>query len=651
MYISGYVNGELNMPAIKQLSNLEASQIAAGEVVERPASLIKELIENSLDAGAVNIKITIEHAGSQRISITDDGHGITKSELPLALARHATSKIRSIADLGSILSFGFRGEALASAAAISRLTLTSRANGCDQAWQISTLDVSEDYQIKEVRHQVGTTIDIHDLFFNTPARKKFLKSERTEFSYIEEVFNAFAIIRPDVSFELIHNKKTLKKLASVKDFSQLQSRLTQLLSSQFTNNITYKEFDIGAAWFTHPSFTRSSADLQWLFVNKRLIKDPGLAHAVKRAYQDVLMSGRFPAFILALDIAPDLIDVNIHPNKKMIKFANKDAVYKAVFYAAKSAIAEATSCTKKTDIIEQPMRGFTTDIAEVADVKNAKFSSFNGNINSNKNFTSNLGFNKPNLTSIENIAKEHLQDNPNLTAYIDDHVPEVTREVAVASESSAIDENSTPKLTQQAIGANNLQEPELGYALAQIKGVFILSETSKGVVLVDMHAAHERIIYQSLKKQYQTSGVVMQKLLSAVPVTISAIQYEIIEQKTALIKQFGFEAAIVADTQAVLLAVPALLGKADPKTIFEQFLQELINFDQSNTVAEQIEHILATIGCHSAIRANRSLSVSEMNSLLRQIEQTDYAEACNHGRPTFKKIPMSDLDAIFKRGQ
>lgn len=572
------------MSVIKQLSSFVASQIAAGEVVERPASLVKELIENSIDAKAKNVKITIENAGATRISITDDGSGIAKDDLVLALSRHATSKIDSINDLSAIYSFGFRGEALASAAAVSRLTLSSKAEGADSAWQISTLDVNQQKSLKSIRHNQGTTIDVYDLFFNTPARKLFLKSERTEFSYIEDIFKAFAIIRPDISFELIHNNKVVKKLATVGEFKELEPRLKALISTNFTNGITYSEFSGGQAWFAHPSYSRNNSDQQWLFVNQRLIKDAGLAHAVKRAYQDVMMVGRQPAFILSLTIEPDLIDVNIHPSKKEIKFVNKEEVYKSVFYAARAALLEAT--TPKAAVVNEikiPEPIFEPKAFE---------------------------FKKPVNNTVINTPTEVV--------------------------------TAVPK---------PITKPVLGYAIAQIKGAFIISETEAGIVLVDMHAAHERIRLEQLKKQYKSQGVVKQKLIQPISLEVKPEALDVIEKKSGLINQFGFEIEQASDSSVFVRAIPALLKNGCPETLLLNFLDELIAKDPSSSIEQQVNKILATIGCHSAIRANRSLSIPEMNSLLRQMEQTEFAEACNHGRPTYKKISSAELDALFARGK
>lgn len=587
------------MSVIKQLSSFEASQIAAGEVVDRPASLIKELVENSIDAGAKNIKIIIENAGSQRLCVVDDGKGIVKEDLPLALARHATSKITSIDDLNSIYSFGFRGEALASAAAISRLTLTSKAEQQELAWQLSTLDVSQQHEVKEARHSTGTTIDIHDLFFNTPARKLFLKSEKTEFSYIENIFKAFAIIRPDISFELHHNKKLIKKLPAVGSFKDLEPRLSSLFGKQFTNGICHLEFELGSAWLAHPSFSRASNDFQWLFVNSRLVKDPGLSHAVKRAYQDVLMNGRSPAFILSINIDPSLIDVNVHPNKKEIKFADKDHLYKKVFYAIQKRLAESTKPGNSEAMsIELKRNDFTEE----------------------------------KVTENIRLAPQKV----NISSFI----PETNFTPKPVNSPSRIVETNLPQ-----------ENIELGYAIAQIKGVFILSETNDGIVLVDMHAAHERIVYEQLKQQYSNSGIVKQKLIQPIAIKVSVEQSEVIIKKMPIIKQFGFDVDAISDQQILLLSVPMLIKSNSPNELFERFITELTNCDPSNSVDVQVNNILATIGCHAAIRANRKLSISEMNALLRQMEQTNFAAACNHGRPTYKKISQKELDALFSRGQ
>lgn len=605
------------MPVIKQLSSFAASQIAAGEVVERPASLVKELIENSLDAGAKNIKLIIERAGSQRISIIDDGCGISKDDLPLALARHATSKIESVADLSSIISFGFRGEALASAAAISRLTLSSKTADSAQAWQISTLDITQDTPIKEVNHPQGTTVDVFDLFFNTPARKLFLKSERTEFCYIEDVVNAFAIIRPDVSFELIHNQKLVKKLPIIGNFAQIEPRLKIIRGSQFIHGISYSEFSFGTAWFGHPSFTRSSADCQWLFVNQRLVKDSGLAQAVKRAYQDVLMVGRYPAFIISLSIDADLIDVNIHPNKQAIKFANKEHVYKAVYYAASSALSKATS------VKSQAINPITEKITEEIKLgKNLDMGAINRTCDTNS--TTLIA----EQTKITNISPNNeLQP------------------------SSLPKTNFTLNSGSHSDISKAISDPPLGFAVAQVMGNFVISENKDGIVIIDMHAAHERVVYQKLKQQYQKQGIVQQRLIQAIPIKFNSSMLEQIETKSSIIQQFGFTVEIISDSQVLLIALPALLNKDDPAQLFEQFVAELFNQDPSLSISEQVNHILATIGCHSAIRANRNLSLAEMNSLLRQMEQTDYAQACNHGRPTIRKISAKELDAMFNRGK
>lgn len=606
------------MPAIKQLSSFEASQIAAGEVVERPASLVKELIENSLDAGATSIKLTIENAGSTRISITDNGSGISKDDLPLALARHATSKINVVSDLANLCSFGFRGEALASAAAISRLTLTSRAINSEHAWQISTLDIATDNNIKQARHAVGTTIDIYDLFFNTPARKLFLKSERTEFNYIDEVFKAFAIIRPDVDFELIHNNKTIRKLMAVGSFQTSEPRLGQIFGQQFLAGIEYAKFTEGQVWLAHPSFTRASADFQWLFVNQRLVKDPGVMHAVKRAYQDVLMQGRYPAFILALEVEPHLIDVNIHPNKKTIKFAESEQIYKSVFYAVRSALAKSTS-------------PITTNAIQENVTKPVIDSMF---ISNNTNSLHHAKITEPTL---EKIAIKPVPEPINIPK------PQFN--------SKDMEQKAAPVQSYLNSEVTTLSEPILGFAIAQIKGAFIISETKDGIIIVDMHAAHERVVYEKLKQQYGSIGITKQKLLRGIAITLTSAQLMQIEQKQKLIAQFGFEAELLSENQILLTAIPALLNQQKAEQVFEQFLNELLKHDPANSITEHIHKVLATIGCHGAIRANRNLSIAEMNALLRQMEQTKFADACNHGRPTYKKLTMQELDSMFNRGQ
>lgn len=577
------------MPEIKKLPIQTTCQIAAGEVVDRPASLVKELIENSLDAGSDEITVIIGKGGSERISVVDNGKGIEKLDLELALTRHATSKISSVSDLNTVTSFGFRGEALASAASISRLTLTSKHKLSEYAWEISSTETGELTKPKEARHHFGTSIDIYDLFYNVPARKLFLKHERTEFSHIEEVFNAFVIIRPDVKFKLIHNNKVVKDLKEITSFDKSINRLQSLFSSSFTNGITYMNFKLGNAWLVHPSFSRAKGDYQWIFVNNRLVKDHGLASVIKKAYQDVLMVGRFPAFIISLTIDPSLIDINIHPSKKEIKFAEKEQIYKQVFYAFSEKLKEITSFKKEpeirlpefTEAPKQPPKPFFNSVP-------------------NKQFS--------------------MQDTTSVTP------------------------NLNPVLEIK-------QEPTLGFAIAQVKGVYIISETKEGIIIVDMHAAHERIVYEQLKSQYTNFGVVKQKLLTPIEIKISLLQKNIIAEKMPLIRKFGFELDLISEKQIKLTEIPALLNKNNPEKIFEEFINELMDGEPTMSVEEQVNNILATIGCHSAIRANRMLSISEMNALLRQMESTDFAQACNHGRPTYKKFSMKDLDAIFFRGQ
>jgi len=582
------------MAAIHVLPDLLTNQIAAGEVVERPAAALKELLENSLDAGAHDISVQLASGGTKLLKISDDGLGIAKAELALALARHATSKIATLEDLERIASLGFRGEALASIAAVSSLTLTSRPRGSKHAWSIAA-EGSTVAEPKPAAHEPGTSVEVHDLYFNTPARRKFLKSESTEYAHCDEVFKRIALARPDVAFKLQHNGRAQWHL-KVQDAG---GRISAVLGDEFAAAAIAVDAHSTGLRLTGlaglPAAARGARDAQYCFVNGRFVRDKVLAHALRQAYQDVLHHERHPAFVLFLELDPARVDVNVHPTKNEVRFRDSQAIHRFVFHAVSRALA-GTVAGGTTDIIPEPAARSSTGA-----------------------FT----------------AAQH-------------RMPLGVAQSAAVYETLFGREHAARAATAAAPAA---ELPPLGFALAQLSGIYILAQNEHGLIIVDMHAAHERIVYEKLKIQLDADRIAMQPLLVPVVFNAERIDVATAEDHAGTLVKIGFEIAVLSPTSLAVRGVPVALKDADAGELARDVLAEIREFGASRVLLERQNELLATMACHAAVRANRTLTVPEMNALLREMEATERSGQCNHGRPTWHQISIDELDKLFMRGR
>ena len=592
---------------IAALPDTLISQIAAGEVVERPASVVKEVLENAIDAGAQAITIRLEEGGCQRISIQDDGSGINHTELPLAIQRHATSKITSLSDLESVASLGFRGEALASIASVSRFSITTRTSEDDHAWQIQVNGGQTMGDVSPSSGPVGTTVDVQDLYFNTPARRKFLKSSTTELGHCLELIRRIALSRPDIGFAIWHNGKVIERWTSC----NIEQRVDAILGQEFQNSKIALEHVSGPltvrGFVSKPTSSRARADQQYSFVNGRFVRDKVIQHAIRSAYQDVLHGDRQPMVVLSLEIDPQLVDVNVHPAKTEVRFREGGAVHQFIYKAIQHALATAAGHSLETSAQSAPSYGFT----QASDTSSSTYQ-WAERVNSLSN--QNLPLSQSSKSEIDNFFIQ-LNNRP------------------------------VDQLTQ----AENNDLP-LGHALAQIHGIYILAQNKFGLVLVDMHAAHERVLYEKLKEDL-ASGIKVQQLL--VPVVMHASELEVgkAQEHRATLNQLGFDVATLSPTQLAIRTIPTLLQKADPIGLVRNLLNDL-DSTGSQAVVDAAQHErLATQACHAAVRAHRLLTLTEMDALLRQMEQTERADQCNHGRPTWIQLSIQDLDKLFLRGR
>lgn len=613
---------------IQALPDQLISQIAAGEVVERPSAVVKELLENALDAGATAITVRLEEGGVKRIAITDNGRGIAPEQLPLALARHATSKIASLTDLENVATLGFRGEALASIAAVAAVSVTSRTADAPHAWELVGSHLGT---VAPSSGPHGTTIDVQDLYFNTPARRKFLKSEQTEYGHCAEVVRRIALARPDVSFSLTHNGRTIDHW----NVCEMAKRSAHILGSEFAGARLPIDETAGPlrlhGFAGLPTASKARADGQFFYVNGRYVRDKLLVHAVRAAYQDVLHGDRFPSYVLGLDLDPALVDVNVHPSKIEVRFRDGRAVHQFVFHAVQRALSQ-TSATAYGSV-PAPL--------PAADVGGAA----------------------------STWRREHEQQSfgPQLSStFSPSPYPPVNRYdpagVAQATSSygalfAPVGSAATAPVTPFTPAAHTMSSDEypLGFALAQLHGIYILAQNNKGMVLVDMHAAHERILYEQLKNALdaQVDGQDMQVQSLLIPVTFFADAVEVgtAHENQDTLKALGFDIAALSPTTLAVRSVPTLLKNADAQTLARDVLRDVREFGGSRVLIERRNELLGTLACHTAVRANRILSVPEMNALLRQMESTERADQCNHGRPTWVQLEISALDKLFLRGQ
>ncbi|MGI9236596.1 MAG: DNA mismatch repair endonuclease MutL, partial [Woeseiaceae bacterium] len=582
---------------IQQLPSHLINQIAAGEVVERPASVVKELLENSLDAGARSVQVDIIAGGQKLIRIRDDGKGIVQEELKLALARHATSKIASLDDLEAVASLGFRGEALPSIASVARLTVASRSAGAATAWQVEA-DAGEISAPAPVAHPQGTTVEVHDLFYNTPARRRFLKTERTEFGHIEKWLRRLALSRPEVAFSLTHNRRTVLSLPAASDEEARRQRIARICGDAFSDQcVNIERTTEGIAlsgWIGLPTFNRSQPDLQYWFVNGRSVTDRTLSHAVRHAYRDVLFHGRYPAYVLNLTMDPAAVDANAHPAKHEVRFRDGRRVHGVVSQTVEVALRDT--------------RPGGHDVAPIPMTRDAVFNQGTMPLTSS-----------PSVSSVQET----------LSAY---------RAMAAAPELAVLQESPG-------------DVPPLGFAVAQLAGVFILAENEEGLVVVDMHAAHERIVYEKLKRGYEDRDLVRQPLLVPEVISVADSEANLVEHSGDVLEKLGLVVDRSGPTNLTVREVPALLKNADVESLLRDVLADLSESGRSNRIDDISDDYLATMACHHSVRANRQLTVDEMNALLREMERTERADQCNHGRPTWTTITLSELDRLFLRGR
>lgn len=615
-----------NTAVIHLLSPLLANQIAAGEVVERPASVAKELLENALDAGANRIDIEAEEGGVKLLRIRDNGRGIAHQQLPLALERHATSKIVELADLEGVSTLGFRGEALASISSVSRLCLTSRTADAEQAWQVEAQGRQMEPLVQPAAHPQGTTVQVSDLFYNTPARRKFLRTEKTEFDHLQEVVKRMALARFDVAFHLRHNNRSIYVLHSATDEQSKARRIAQLLGDGFMEQALPIDIERNGlrlwGWVGLPTFSRSQADMQYFYVNGRTVRDKLVGHAVRQAYRDVLYGGRFPAFVLYLELDPNKVDVNVHPTKHEVRFRDGRSVHDFLYSALNRTLAE----VRPGDAVSAPASSQMLAPSAVTGVMAGEFAGQNE-----------LGLRDSSAERNSSFAKSTFNIGSRSTASF------------TGPQSQAYQAYTAPLLGDNAVAETEI--PPLGYAIAQLKGIYILAENQLGLVLVDMHAAHERVMYERLKTAMADEGLRAQPLLVPQTLRLSAREIDCAEQNAQWFNQLGFELQVLGEESIAIRQIPALLKQAHAADLVQAVLADLMEYGASDRVQAHINELLATMSCHGAVRANRQLSIAQMNALLRDMEITERSGQCNHGRPTWTQLNMTELDALFLRGR
>jgi len=595
------------------LTNRLANQIAAGEVVERPASVVKELLENALDAQAKSIDISLEAGGSQLIRIRDDGVGIIKEDLELALARHATSKIAVQEDLQGITSLGFRGEALASIASVSRLILTSNATDSKSGWSVRSAGESMHSVLEPAAHRRGTSVEVRDLFFNTPARKKFLRTERTELQRIEDIIRKVSLSHPNVTMTLTHNGRLIRQYRVADTDLDERRRIAMVFGQPFVDQALYFEesrLDMTLrGWISLPTYSRSQADQQYFFVNARTIRDKVASHAVRQGYSDVLYHGRHPAYALFLEVDPVRVDVNVHPTKHEVRFRDSRQVHDFIYRTIHRVLASVRPDETQGHIADGRLSG--GNVGELAE----PLPSFD---QKPINFGSSSGFSGPSQTA---------------------GGPKSWMAMAVKDAGSNLSSEE-----DQVI-------PPLGFAVAQLHGVYIIAQNQAGLIVVDMHAAHERITYEQLKQSIDKEGLKIQPLLVPISVVMSDKEVQAVEQMNTDLAELGLQVEVASAESVVIRGVPALLGRSSAEQLLRDVVADMLEYGSSARMEENRDEILSTMACHGSIRANRKLTLDEMNALLRDMEETERSGQCNHGRPTWFQLSLGELDSLFMRGR
>ncbi|KVN24547.1 DNA mismatch repair protein MutL [Burkholderia pyrrocinia] len=640
--------------AIQPLPDQLISQIAAGEVVERPASVVKELLENALDAGASTLRIVLEEGGVKRISITDDGCGIPPGELPLALLRHATSKIRSLEELEAVATLGFRGEALASIASVAEMFITSRTADSAHATRID----AQTGVLAPAAGAVGTTIEVRELYFNTPARRKFLKSEQTEFGHCLEMIRRAALARPDVAISVLHNGKAVEHWNA----TEPAQRVAKILGDGFaTAHLPLDEQAgplavYGCAGL--PTASRGRADQQYFFVNGRYVRDKLLTHAVRAAYEDVLHGDRYPSYVLFLDLPPEAVDVNVHPSKIEVRFRDSRSIHQFVFHAVQRSLARHAGASPETTAgghaahlapapVPGPASFLNTPLGQAAGGGGAGTGTGAMHAPSQGNtWLRQARMTQGTLPVAQPLAlydalfgrKDSGADTPAGTTLAADAADPPASPLAGFA--------AAPSLADTAH-----DDQPLGFALGQIHGIYVLAQNAHGLVIVDMHAAHERILYEQFKGALADRAIAVQALLLPVSMTATPVEIGTVEEERETLESLGFDLAVLSPTTLAIRAVPALLKDADLQSLARAVLADLHAFGGSRVLTERQHELLGTLACHHAVRANRRLTLDEMNALLRQMEATERADQCNHGRPTWYQLTLGDLDRLFMRGQ
>lgn len=658
-------NDVLNLRRIHTLEPALANQIAAGEVIERPASVVKELLENSIDAGATELIIRVAQGGSTLIEIIDNGRGIHAEDLPLAVTRHATSKIQTADDLHAIVSLGFRGEALASIAAVSRLTLVSSQTEDGVGYQVEVNGTAFSHQdIQAVAAPKGTHIRVQDLFFNVPARRKFLKKPGTEFGHIEEIVRRLALTHFDIRFVLEHND-SIKLNLPIADSGELRfQRVQQLLGRNFVENAYWIDADSVSmrlsGWLGHPSDARSQADLQYVYVNGRIVKDKTISHALRMAYEGILHGHQHAAYLLFLEVEPENIDVNVHPTKHEIRFLNQREVHEFVRHYAKETLAQFQTATAdlatamKADPVEQAAPYVVQPRYQEQFLlhKHAE-----ANPHNSANDVADAYTMQPDSQAGSELLTDFNQSQPQTVQY---NRPVQSTYQGSQQLNNAIKSYLAPLRDLDQDSANlgqktttpAVDEHPLGIAIAQLHGIYILAQNSEGLIIVDMHAAHERIVLQQMKAAWDKPEFwTSQQLLIPKVISISRMQAMRVGDLKEQLARLGLEIDQYGDEQVIVRGVPAILHKADFAELIPELLDDLDPNDEAQALVQKRDHILAGMACHSAVRAHRMLSLSEMNALLRQMEQTEFASQCNHGRPTWRAFPLAQLDKLFARGE
>ncbi|NQZ29644.1 MAG: DNA mismatch repair endonuclease MutL [Oceanospirillaceae bacterium] len=621
------------MQRIQLLSPRLANQIAAGEVVERPASVVKELLENSLDAGATKLDVDIEQGGIKLIKIRDNGFGIEKDDLSLSLSRHATSKITELADLEAVGSLGFRGEALASISSVSRLTLTSRRKGAEAAWSVQTEGREMSTQINPSSHPQGTTVEMRDLFFNTPARRKFMRTENTEFKHLDEVIKRMSLSRFDVDFSLSHNGRVIRQLKKATSLREQERRVATICGPAFIDQSIKVEMQAESSglslkgWISLPTFSRSQADLQYFFVNGRMIKDRLVTHALRQAYSDVLFNGRHPAYVLYLELDPALVDVNVHPTKHEVRFRENRLVHDFLFRAIHRVIADERPGFQKT-AIEQADGSAIETVAEQPPLQQG------------------IGLNIPTNSVPNNVLSQPAYQANRFSPANLREQSSIYNQLGRPGETGSV---AAPAL--DSVDNSPSEIPPMGFAIAQLHGIYILAQNATGMVVVDMHAAHERIVYERLKTSYSIEKVRSQPLLVPVSVSLSGLEVDCAEENKEVFSQLGFELERLGEETIAIRQVPVTLAKSDVEQLVRDVLSDMVTLGNSRKIEESVNELLSTMACHGSVRANRQLTIPEMNQLLRDMETTERSGQCNHGRPTFSTMSLNDLDKLFMRGQ